>query len=170
MVYEPQFIWSLADCNFLCDHAFWHVRFEINEYYIYIFQDFLSTLHQTERFEVQNSKHFLGRGSPAHLPRQTLPRSFSGFALDSPSNLERFTPSIRASPDSNPQLLKRGCALGNSHFYTSQDNLGPSKMYSQGPITTTYSYSTSTWNLSRGYLFDIIWKPWIGILPCEVLA
>ena len=28
----------------------------------------------------------------------------------SPSNLGRFAPSIRASPDSDPQLLKRGCA------------------------------------------------------------
>ena len=137
-----------------------------------LFQDFLSTLHQTERFEVQNSKHFLGRGSPAHLPPDPSPalsRALPSIRA-SPSNLERFTPSIRASPDSNPQLLKHGCALGNSHFYTSQDNLRSFKNVFTGSDTTTYSYSISTWNLSRVFLFDIIWKPWIGILPYEVLA
>ena len=43
---------------------------------------YLSTIHRIEQFEVQNSKKFLGRGSLSPLPRP-LPRSFSGFTLDS---------------------------------------------------------------------------------------
>ena len=46
------------------------------------FKIYLSTIHQIERFEVQNSKNIPGRGSPSPLPRPPPPRSFSGFALD----------------------------------------------------------------------------------------
>ena len=72
----------------------------------------VSSIHQIELFEVRNFKSFLGRGSPSPLPRP-LPRSFSGFALDSGfalksralralvSGFARFGP---------PQLLKRGGA------------------------------------------------------------
>ena len=55
----------------------------------------LSTIHQFERFEVRNSKIFLGRDSPSPLT-QALP-----LIGASPSNLRRLTPSIRASPDSD---------------------------------------------------------------------
>ena len=83
-----------------------------------LFQDFPFTyryLHQIERFEIRNSqKYNLGRGSPS-LPPQTPPIALSRASpliLGLPSNLGLFAPSIRASPDSEPQLLKRGCALG----------------------------------------------------------
>ena len=36
------------------------------------FKIYLSTIHQIERFEVRNSKTFLGRGSPSPLPRPLL--------------------------------------------------------------------------------------------------
>ena len=56
---------------------FFYVFFEMS-----IISRFPSTIHQIERFEVRHSKNFLGRGSVSPFPRP-LPRSFSGFALDS---------------------------------------------------------------------------------------
>ena len=44
----------------------------------------LPTIHQIERFEVQNSENFL-EGSPSPLPKP-IPRSFSYFFLNSPTN------------------------------------------------------------------------------------
>ena len=71
-------------------------------------------LHQIERFEVRNSKKFLG-GAHRALP-QTLPLLFlwlrPPFGLRPPSNLWRFAPSNCASPISAPQLLTLDCALG----------------------------------------------------------
>ena len=54
-------------------------------------------------FEVRNSKKFLGRGSTTPSP-ETLPSSFSGFALDSGI-------ALKSRPNPTPQLLTRGCAL-----------------------------------------------------------
>ena len=54
----------------------------------------LSTIHQIEQFEIQNSKKFPGKGLPSPSPA-----------------FYQASPFFRASPDSDPQLLKRGCAL-----------------------------------------------------------
>ena len=58
----------------------------------------LSSIHQVERFEVQNSKNFLGRGSPS--------------PLRSPSLLFIWLrPLFGLRPIRTPQFLKRVCAL-----------------------------------------------------------
>ena len=65
---------------------------------------------QIELFEVQNSKNFLGSGVTEPSP-QTPPPALS-----------RASPSIRASPDSDPpNLLKRGCAPDSQ--ITTYDNI-----------------------------------------------
>ena len=48
--------------------------------------------------------------APSPDPSPTLSQALPSIRA-SPSNLKRFVPSIRASPDSDPQLLKHGCAL-----------------------------------------------------------
>ena len=68
-------------------------------------------LHYIERFEVQNSKNILEKGSPSPLSRP-LPRSSLGFALDSGLN-----------PSRTPQHLKRGCALGVRMYNTNVHNV-----------------------------------------------
>ena len=53
-----EFDWKCLSGMLLCFH--WKVdHFKIS----------VSTIHQIERSEVQNSKYFLGRGSPSPLPR-----------------------------------------------------------------------------------------------------